>query len=201
MAITDVTITQKNITDNVDLLSIHNPLVFIVDATYTGDIPEELNVKIYDEDDVLLNEFGCIPYSDTTGVRQFAFVATDILKGYMGTFDDFKSAEKVLEYVDGITKIFKLVFYDPTDLEEDEVTFVAMHAARQFGDTPYLSSIYNNDDETYYAAVGMPVYCYVYNNDEDNVLTVNSGEIITNVLLDYDDVALVDSDDLYLISD
>ena len=201
MAITNVTISQKNITDNVNLLSAHNPIIFIVDAVYTGSVPERLNVKIYDKDDVLLNEFACIPYSDVTALRQFAFVATDILKAYMGDIDDFEGNEKVLDYVDGITKVFKLVFYDPVDEEEDEVTFTAMHAVRQFGETPYLESIYINEDETYYAAVGMPVYCYIYNNDEDNILTVNSGEIITDVLLDYDDVALVDFDDLYLISD
>jgi hypothetical protein len=201
MAITSVTISQSNVTSSINLLSIHNPLVFIVDAEYTGSTPTQLNVKIYDDDDVLLNEFACIPYSDVTGLRQFVFIATDILKAYMGEIDDFRSSEKALEYVDGITKVFNLIFYDPVDEEEDEVTFTAMHACRQFGDTPYLESIQTNEDETYYAAVGMPVYCYIYNDDEENVLTVNAGEIIPDVLLDYDDVALVDYDDIYLTSD
>jgi hypothetical protein len=201
MAITSVTISQKNITDSINLLSVHNPLVFLVDVAYTSAVPEVLNVGIYDNTDTLLDTFACIPYLDTTGVRKFAFLADDILRGYMGSIDDFKSEEKVLEYVDGITKEFKLIFYDPdVSATDDEVSFVAMHAAGQYSDTPYLESIYINQDDTYYAAEGKPVYVYIYNDAEENIITVGSGEVTFLKLLDYDDVALLDFDDQYLLA-
>lgn len=201
MAITSVTIVQDNIVDSVNLLSVHNPLVFLVDAAYAGSIPQGLNVGVYDSSDTLLDTFACIPYSDSTGVRQFAFLANDILKGYMGQIEDFVSAEKVIEYVAGITSVFKLVFYDP-DVPEtfDEVTFVAMHASRQISETPYLESIFTNQPETYYTGSNMPTYVYFYNDNELNIITVGSGEIIFKPLADYDDFALVDFDDQYLLS-
>lgn len=201
MAISSVTITQDNIVDSVNLLSIHNPLVFIADAAYTGSIPDFLNVKLYDKNDVLLDTFACIPYADSTGVRRFAFLANDILKGYMGALEDFASVEKVIEYVPNATTIFKLKFYDPdSEATYDEVTFVAMHAARQIGETPYLESIYNNESETYYTGQNMPAYAYFYNDNELNIITVGTGEIIFRPLNDYDDYALLDFDDQYLLS-
>jgi hypothetical protein len=201
MAITSVTISQKNITDSINLLSVHNPLVFLIDVVYSSSVPELINVGIYDSNDVLLDTFVAIPYRDISSTRQFAFLADDILRGYMGSIDDFRSNEKVLEYVDGITKEFKLVFYD-TDVPatNDEVSFVAMHAAGQYSDTPYLESIYINEDQTYFAAVGKPVYIYIYNDNEANVITVGTGEIEFQPLLDYDDVALLDFDDQYLLA-
>lgn len=201
MAITSITISQKNITDSINLLSVHNPLVFLVDVAYTSSVPEFINVGIYDDTDTLLDIFVCIPYLDSTGVRQFAFLADDILRGYMGSIDDFSSNEKVLEYCDGITKEFKLIFYDPDETDtNDEVSFVAMHAAGQYSETPYLESIQINQDDTYYAAVGKPVYVYIYNDDEANIISVGTGEIEFQPLLDYDDVAFLDFDDQYLLA-
>lgn len=201
MAITSITISQENRTASIDLLSVHNPLVFLIDAAYTSSVPDVINVKIYDSTPTLLATFACIPYSDTTGVRTFAFIANDILKAYMGSIDDFAGTEKVLEYVDGITKEFTLEFYDPsTPTTKDDVDIVAMHASRQYGNTPYLESIYTNENEVYYAAVGMPVYCYFYNDSEANIITVGSGEFSNERLLDYDSVALLDFDESYLLS-
>lgn len=201
MAITSITIVQKNITDSINLLSVHNPLVFLIDVAYNTTTPEVINVGIYDKDDVLLDTFACIPYSDSINVRQFAFLADDILRGYLGSIDDFQSAEKVLEYCDGFTKEFTLLFYDPDETDtNDEVSFVAMHAAGQYSETPYLESIYLNQDDTYYAAVGKPVYVYLYNDDAANIITVGTGEVEFQPLLDYDDVALLDFDDQYLLA-
>jgi hypothetical protein len=199
MSITSVNISQSNITDNCNLVSVHNPLIFLVDVAYNSAVPELLKVDLLDNEDTLLETFACIPYLDTTGLRQFAFIANDILKGYMGSFNDFVSAEKVLEYCEGITSEFKLKFYDPADdTIKDEVSFVAMHSARQYGDTPYLESIYLNENETYIAGAKMPVYVYIYNNNTENVITVNTGELQFLPLLDYDDVAFLDFDGQYL---
>jgi hypothetical protein len=201
MAITSITIAQSNITDSINLLSVHNPLVFLIDVVYSSSVPELLNVGIYNDADTLLDTFAAIPYQDISSTRRFAFIADDILRGYMGSIDDFRSNEKVLEYVDGITKEFKLVFYDPdVTSTKDEVSFVAMHAAGQYSDTPYLESIYINEDQTYFAAVGKPVYIYIYNDNEANIITVGTGEVEFQPLLDYDDVAFLDFDDQYLLA-
>lgn len=201
MAITGIDIIQTNITASCNLLAVHSPVVFLVDVSYTSSVPEILNVDLLDSFDNVLNTFVCIPYSDRTGVRTFAFIAHEAIRAYIGSFDDFESAEKVLEYCDGITREFKLTFYDP-DAEEtnDSVEFVAIHSARQFGETPYLESIYNNVDEYYYGAAGMPIYLYIYNNSETNIITVGTGDITFLPLLDYDDVMFYDFDDLILLS-
>jgi hypothetical protein len=201
MAITSVTITQDNISGSINLLSVHNPLVFLVDVVYSSSAPEVLNVGLYDDTPTLLETFACIPYSDVTGVRTFAFIANDILKGYMGSIDDFVSVEKTLEYVNGITKEFSLTFYDPaTPATNDNVSFVAIHAAQQYSNDPYLESIYINEDEVYYAGEEMTVYVYFYNDADTNIITVGSGDIIMDALLDYDNYIFVDFDDIYLIA-
>jgi hypothetical protein len=199
MPISSITITQKNTTDACNLLSVHNPLMFLIDVVYSSTVPDVIYVGIFDSDDVLLDTFAAIPYEDSGTTRTFSFIADSILRGFMEGFDDFQSAEKTLEYVDGITKEFKLIFYDPDDIEtNDEIEIVAIHAARQFGEDPCLLSIASNVNETYYAAEGKPVYLYFYNDNESNVITVGTGEIIIDVLLDYDDLILFDFDDIYL---
>lgn len=201
MAITGITISQSNIEDNCNLLSIHNQLVFISDVAYTGEAPELVNVDILDSSDTVLDTFSAIPYNDIAGARQFAFIANDILKSYMGSIDDFRSNEKVLEYVDGITKEFTIKFYDPsTSATFASVNFIAMQAARQFGESPCLIAISNNVNETYYGAVGMPVYVYFYNKDASNVISIGTGEITMLALLDYDDVYFYDFDDSKILA-
>lgn len=201
MAITSINISQSNTTDTCNLVSVHNPLIFLVDVAYTSSAPDVLNIGLYDETPTLLETFVCIPYSDITGIRTFAFLANDIIKGYMGSIEDFFAPEKTIQYVDGMTKEFKLVFYDPsTPTTNDELTIIAMHAARQFSEAPYLESIQINEDETYFAGENMPVYVYVYNNSETNVITVGTGELVLDKLLDYDDIIFLDFDDLYLLA-
>lgn len=200
MAITSIEIVQDNKSGNCDLISIHNPLVFLVDVTYDGTAPEVLSVDVMDVDDNVLDTFNAIPYSDddVSSIRTFAFIANDILKAFMDNFDDFNSYAYVLEFVENITKQFTIRFY----IGEVEVStsIVACHAARQFGDKPAMESIYSNANETYYGAKGMPVYVYFYNPDADNTLTIDSETSDELTLLDYDDAVLVDSDDTYFKS-
>jgi hypothetical protein len=197
MAITAITITQDNKSGNIDLLSVHNPLVFLVEVDYTSTAPETLYVELQDEDSTVLDTYAAIPYSDSDSgtTRTFAFMASDILRAYMGEFDDFESPERTLEYVAGITQQFTLRFY--IDDIEDSVSFVACHAAAQYGETPYLESIYNNDDETYYGAEDNPVYVYFYNASEGNELTIDSETAFELVALDSDSEIFTDSDGLY----
>lgn len=197
MAVTSITITQNNKSGNVDLISVHNPLVFLVDVAYTATEPDALYVEIQDEDAVVLGTFSAIPYSDSESgsVRTYAFIAADILRSFMEGFDDYESPERTLEYVEGITKQFTIRFY--IDTVEDSVSFVACHAARQFGDNQAMEDIFNNVDETYYGGKGKPVYVYFYNADENNLLTIDTETADELAALDYDDTVFVDSDDLY----
>ena len=206
MAVTSIGIAQGNTEIGCSLLAVSNPLVFLVDVHYSGTAPDVLAVDVLDSDTNVLGTFHAIPYSDNTisSVRQFAFIANDILKAYMDGMDDFESYPLSLEFVENITKEFTIRFYDIPigDAEPIETTIdvVACHAARQFGEKPCMESICRNDDETYYAGVGMPVYVYFYNGDEGNSLTIDSGTVSDLALLDYDDIALLDSDNSLLKS-
>jgi hypothetical protein len=197
MAVTSITISQDNLSGDVNLLSVHNPLVFLIDVAYTSSAPDILYVELQDEDSNVLNTFSAIPYSDsiTNSIRTFAFIAHDILKAYMGEIEDFESILNTMEYVDGITQEFTLRFY--IGAIEDSVSFVACHAARQFGENPALEEIYYNDNDVYYGAKGMPVYIYIYNNDEDNIITIDTPTSDDLAALDYDDTVFVDSDNVY----
>lgn len=197
MAVTSITITQSNVSGNINLLAVHNPLVFIVDVEYTSTPPDLIYAELQDNESNVLSTFRAIPYNDDSdlNIRTFVFIASDIIKAYMDDIDDFESLTGTLEHVENITKEFTLRFYN--GLIENSISFVACHAARQYGDTPYLESIYNNDNETYYGAVGMPVYVYFYNNDSDNVLSINTPTADNETALDYDDTVFVDFDDYY----
>lgn len=199
MAVTNITITQDNTIGSCTLLSVHNPLVFLIDVEYTSTPPEVLHVDIQNANSEVLATFNCIPYDDPdANTRTFAFIASEILKAYMYDTDDFESAAGTLEHVPGATRVFTLWFY--IGAIADSIWINAAHASRQFGQSPAMEDIYWNDDETYYGGAGMPVYVYFYNWNEDNIITVDSETPYEYALLDYDDMPLTDADDLYLKS-
>jgi len=170
MAITSITVVQDNKVDSCPLLSVHNPLVFIVEVNYTSTAPNTLYVS----ESVNSGIYSCIPYSDPqAGKRQFMFIADEIIRGLMGDFDDIVQA--------GTTNIFRanktleitLTFYDPANEATNvQIAFIAMDAARQFGENPSINEHYENDDESYVGIVGFPCYCYFFNDNTANVLTV-----------------------------
>ena len=170
MAITSITVIQDNKVDSCLLLSVHNPLVFIVEVNYTATAPD----KLYVSESVNSGIYSCIPYSDPqAGKRQFMFIADEIVRGLFGELDDFVQA--------GTTNIFRanktlditLTFYDPsTPATNVQIAFIAMIGSRQFGESPSINELYENDDETYLGIVGFPCYCYFFNDNTSNVLTV-----------------------------
>lgn len=197
--ITALEIYQSNTLPGCNLISLHNPVVFLVDATYSGEVPDTLTVDLKHGADVL-DTFNCLPFKDISGnKRRFAFVADQIIRGEMGAFDDFQSVPKSLEIVPDITKQFTAHFY-AGEISSD-VDFVACHAARQYGDSQAMEGIVNNTEGTVYlGAAGMPIYVYFYNDNASNVITVGTGELQILRLVDYDDVALLDFDSQYLLS-
>jgi hypothetical protein len=197
MAITAITINQDNVVNSSNLMPVHSPLVFIVDVDYTGSTPDSIDVEIYDIDDNLLETYSAIPYNDITITqREFLFKSSGPLKALMESFDDFLQLNNTLEYVEDITKQFKIRFVDPENaLIYDEVTIDAVHGASQFGEYPNLDDQYNNENDTYYAALDGIVYVYFYNNDANNTIEVSTGTLTEGNALDYDDSIFTDYDD------
>lgn len=176
--IQSIEILERNVTNDSDVLSIHNPIIFLIEVTYTEETPETvpaiifgLNIEsgVYEE----LGTFACMPYKDVDNThRQFIFVANNIIKSYMSSFDDTFINENVIQYVEGMTRDFAIIFQE---LNMGVVAFTALHATRQYGENQNLIDVYRNEtNNTYYAALGMPVYVYYYNYDENNSVDDNS---------------------------
>ncbi len=176
--IESITILEKNISNDSDVISIHNPIIFLIEVEYSSEIPETVPVIIWGRNSTSLvfeelGTFACMPYKDVDNThRQFVFVANTILRGYMDSFDDTFINENVISYVVGAAKDFVIVF---NNLETSFIEFTALHSVRQFGENQNLVDVYRNEtNNTYYAALGMPVYVYYYNYDENNSVDNNS---------------------------
>jgi hypothetical protein len=200
MSATAVNIYQDNITDDCNLLSVHNPLIFLIDVTYTGEPTEILYCKILDEDSETLGIFKCIPYADVTAsVRRFALMADSLLRGFMDELDDFSQSAGSLEFCSNMTKEFTLKFYAESEVIYDSVLIIALQGVRQFGEDPSISELYHNEPQTYIAAEGKPLYVYIYNDSELNSIGITEGSS-ENGLLDFDDEEFWDFDDELLIA-
>lgn len=196
MAITAIDIIQSNITNGSNLVTVHNPLGFIIDCTYTGDAPDYCIVSVKDADAIELGKFRCVFESDPIPtIRRFIFFADEIFRGYMGTFDDVPQGGLTLEFCEGMTKEFTLDFLLSDLSTGATLDVVAIHASKQFGSYANLDSVYNNEPNTYEAYEDKPVYAYFYNNDESNIITISQYEA-DETATDSDDVAFTDSDDV-----
>ena len=185
--ITGLTISQSNITEDCNLLAVHNPLSFFIDADYTSTAPNKLAVEIWDTTQKL-GTFNCIPYEDvSSNVRRFLFIADELLRSYMQSYEDYFSVVDVCEHVSNATFEFTLKFIDGEI--STEVSFVACHASRQIGQDALMTDVADNSDELFIGAFGMPVYAYFYNDDPNAVITV--GQQVT------EEVIAVDDDEAY----
>lgn len=195
--ITDITISQDNIYNGSNLVPVHSPLVFLADVTYTSQAPDIIYVDILVDGEVV-DTFKPIPFADPLGtVRTFAFVASEVLKGIMAGFDDFAQLIDTFNYVDGITKLVTIKFYDPdAPATSDSVEVDLIHGAAQFGENPNLDGVYNNEDQVYVGPEGSFVYIYFYNDDVANVLTIGSPVTLFEIATDFDDVEFTDFDDV-----
>lgn len=184
MAITSITVDSSNIVSGANLLSIHNPVTFIVNANYSGDTPDELNCEIREIDDTVLETYRCIPYRDITlNQRQFIFKSSKAIKALMDDFDDFSQLNDTLEYVEGLTRNLKLRFVSPaSSLIYTEIILDFCHAARQYSESVNLIELYNNSADTYYSPSNKPCYVYFYNNDASNSVSITPPVITPYVL-------------------
>ena len=173
MAISSIVISQDNIILGSNLVPIHSPVVFLIDVTHSGLVPNTISVDLI-FNAVVQKTYSCIPYKDlSTTIRQFAFIANDAIKSLMDDFDDFAQLTDVLVNVENITKLITLKFFDPdliTTFDEVELNFI--HAANQFNENANLLEVYDNDPDTYYTNENGYVYIYFYNNDPAATLSI-----------------------------
>ena len=186
MAINSLTISQDNKLNGSDLLSVHNPLAFICNAFYSGQNPSFIYVDLYVET-ILIKTLKAIPFKDLTGtLRQFVFIASDILRSQMDMPEDFGQSANTLMFVDNLTKEMSLTFRDPDGIAAPVSTsFVICAGASQFGDAngANLLEQFNNDSQIYYCGKGGRAYVYFYNADTNNILSIG-GPLETNYAVD-----------------
>ena len=196
MTVTALEITQNNKVNNVSVFATHSPLVFLCEATYSGTPPESLEVQIFDESVTLLGTFNAIPYEDPTATRRvFAFIANDIIAGYMDDFKDSHISLGALIHQENTQKKFTIAF--KSGLIFTFFEFHSVAAARQYGQTECLTDIVSNENDIYFGGCDQFVYVYVWNNSEANDITVDF-PIAEDVLTDFDDSVFSDYDGKWL---
>ena len=180
----DLRIARDNKIDGFNLLSGHNPLAFIAELDYDGLTPPYIQVELLDTVKSL-GIFKAISFKDVAPqTRQYIFIADDIIRGNMDDFTDFNQSAKTLVFVENITKEFRIRFtYDVISVE---TSFVVAHASRQFGDGFGVSMNDVNTPKTYTCGKGGVVYLYIYNDDINNVITVEGLDYTTAYALDSD---------------
>ena len=174
----DVRIIQDNKVDGWELLSVHNPLVFIAEVDYDGTTPDTISVRLESES-VIIFEGNAITFKDSAPkTRQFVFMADTFICGAMPDYEDEVQGANTLIPIQNITKPFTITFtYENITAS---TSFVACNASSQFGDEfgACLKDI--NLPKTYTAGEGGVVYLYMYNWDENNVISMD-----TNLTVSY----------------
>lgn len=203
MSINTLTIIEDNQVNGSNLVSVHNPLAFICEAFYSGQTPHWIYVDVIVDGDKV-GTYKAVAYKDITGThRQFAFFASDTLKQTMLNglnvvpFDDFGQSAESLDYVPNLTRLITITFRDPEDVAAAaSCTVDVCHAASQIGDKygANMYEQYNNHADTYYCANGGVCYVYFYNDNPNNVLSIN-GLVETFYAIDANDDIFTDSND------
>mgnify|MGYP001248771633 CR=1 FL=1 len=179
---------QSNIADS-DMLSVHNPLNFIVQVEHTGTPPDICTVKVK-SGGIELAEFNAIPYADDFTTRDFLFIADDVIRSYMDDFEDELIGEKEIRRVTNITKDFELEFECNDEILT--VEFTALHASSQLTEDVDVEEVYFNADAFYTGGEDLPVYIYI-SAFETDVITIGSA-VTEDYALDYDDYVFQDND-------
>ena len=172
----DVRIIQDNKVDGWELLSVHNPLVFIAEVDYDGTTPDTISVRL-ESDSVVIFEGNAITFKDSAPkTRQFVFLADTFIRGVMPDYDDEVQGAGTLIPIQNITKPFTITFtYENITAS---TSFVACNASSQFGDEYGACLKDINLPKTYTAGEGGVVYLYMYNWDENNVISMDTDLIV-----------------------
>lgn len=172
----DVRIIQDNKVDSWELLSVHNPLVFIAEVDYDGTTPDTISVRLESES-VVIFEGNAITFKDSAPkTRQFVFMADTFIRGAMPDYEDEVQGAGTLIPIQNITKPFTITFTYENIIAS--TSFVACNASSQFGDEfgACLKDI--NLPKIYTAGEGGVVYLYMYNWDENNVISMDTNLVV-----------------------
>lgn len=164
-----VEIIQDNSVDGVYLMSINNPLVFLVRATYSVSTPDVIYAKI---NSVYYN---CIFYEDESATeRVFYFIADEILRMELGKIEDIPQSPDTILHIPNLSKDVTILFTSSltSDTFSDSVTISVVNAANDFESVngAVMLNQYNNATSYYSTAINKEVYIYWYNNDASNVV-------------------------------
>jgi hypothetical protein len=186
----DIRIVQDNKVDGWELLSVHNPLAFICEVDYDGTTPDSIGVRL-ESDSVVIFEGKAITFKDSAPkTRQFVFIADTFIRGQMPEYDDEVQGAETLIPIQNITKPFTIVFtYEGLTAS---TSFIACNASSQFGDQLGACLKDVNEPTTYTAGAGGVVYLYLYNWDENNVISMDT-DISTAYITDSNGDAFTDS--------
>jgi len=174
----NIRIIQDNKVDGWELLSVHNPLAFICEVDYDGTTPDSISVRL-ESKSVVIFDGKAITFKDSAPkTRQYIFLADTFIRGSMPNYDDEGQGSETLIPIQNITKPFTIIFTHENLTAS--TSFVACNASSQFGDEfgTCLKDI--NLPKTYTAGEDGVVYLYMYNWDENNVISMD-----TNILTAY----------------
>jgi hypothetical protein len=182
MAITNINIFQDNIVDGSNLLSVDNPLIFLFDVTYSGEAPDSLGIKLFDDSTLLLEQRAIGIRSIATGsIIRFRYDATKIIPSFFDTdsIDDVDQVENAFDQM-AITKTMKIRAYD---LENEtlnvEIDFIAIRGSQQFGQYPNKIDLFNNTAKTFYTHPDYFTYVYFYNSLDGASIDINGNNVVT----------------------
>lgn len=178
-SILSITIAQDNKYSGVDLLSVHNPLVFLVDASYSGDPPDNIYATL---DGVTFYKCNYLE-EVTASSRRFFFVADEILRAELDTVEDIVQTDGTVISAFNMTKEITLYFTDTGDPEYDintSVTIIACNASNDFVSEygACMVNEVNNERRVYTAGKNKIVYLYWWNDDAANVIDGTMGGVV-----------------------
>lgn len=209
MPINSLTIVQDNKVGASNLVSIHNPLSFVCEAFYSGQTPYWIYADILIEGEVV-GTYKATAYKDVTGtLRQYILICDDLIRGLMfkdlmtvEPLKDFNQSAETLDYVENLTREVQVQFRDPNESCPPAVALIdACNSVSQYGNANGANMVeqYANQTDTYYCARGGVCYVYFYNDDVNNVLSIN-GLVETFYAIDANNDIFTDSNnDRFLI--
>lgn len=174
MTISAVEITQDNIIDSIDLMAVHNPLVFIAKVTWNTTAPNNIAVLVYLTGESISSggSYEAIYLDDISATeRRFLFISEEALRLQMDTLEDVAQTVNTIINIDNLIKELDIRFDDEVAFS-DTVEIIACHAARDFENEngATMVDVFNNESHYYVGAVGQDLYLYWWNDNAANVI-------------------------------
>lgn len=187
--VTKLEIIQDNKAGDCDALAVHSPLVFFVRATYTGAVPEYIQVDILDRI-FPLGTYKARLYS-VGDYAIYKFQANKFLLAQLSTLQDINPVSNIWTPVTGRSMKLLLSFKDLNSNTEVATTIEPFHCAVQTGENQAVTKIYNNEPNKYLCKSGEYVYMYIWASAGS---VVSDGNINSGITQDYDSTDFVDDD-------